>query len=423
MTAVAKTCLNAYGVAGTVLKRSPLLPNICYPQLKRRVSSKTPFDINDSDDKYKELNDYYRDLFTNDNVNTTLGATSKINIKTEIDLLNDELANLTDTAVPPHKLPLRSEDLQRVVETPGRFVIKSRSNDPYFNLALEHYIFKNTPLFEQSIFSSQRLLFYVNNKCAVIGKNQTIWQELYLNELNKRGYEVLRRLSGGGAVIHDLGNVNYSFLTSREEFRTTFFNQLIVQWLNKQGHIQDFELNGRGDILYKKMKCGGSAFKIARGKSYHHGTMLVNSDIDSFHGLLKPSGQKGVRWVSPSVDSVRAGVTNIPLGSTEQFIDICTDGFQKYFKSADSIPVYYCNDTVSTNSEIEKTRALLRSDKWKYCSGPKFKVELDSSHDVIEVEKGIVVSSTIPNIKGMDFQRLIDTGSNEAQLQCLKPLM
>lgn len=363
------------------------------------------FDLEDADDKYKELNNMYANMFTrNLNDKKSVLRNNEEIYKSELDELNEEFDNLTTFSVLDNKL------FEQIISNPGRFVIQSLSSNPYYNLALEDYIFRHTPFDAMKPFYSERLLFYINRKCAVMGKNQVIWRELYVKELERRGYEILRRFSGGGSVIHDLGNVNFSFLTSRSNFDTSFFTNLIVEWLNSNYQCNgDYKLTKRGDILYKGKKCSGSAFKISKGKAYHHGTMLVNSQINAFSGLLKPKELPGIKWDSPSVESVRSSISNISINDVNEFIRICKDGFSKCYgiNGRNSISVYYCNDHETINEEIKNTMNKLKSHKWKYDAGPKFKVHLSEplKHKTIEVEHGRIVCCTDKNIIGMSFEQ------------------
>ena len=339
--------------------------------------------------------------------NTTLSSKSSSSLADEIAELNDEI----DSVYHVNQQTLSTEELEHRIKSPGKFILKSVSNNPYYNLALENYMFRNTPLNPAGInepFSNQRLLLYINKPCAVVGKNQTVWQEVYLQELQKRGYELLRRLSGGGTVIHDLGNVNYSYITSRNEFDSSLFNKLIIKWLKNYDPSMPVELNKRGDILFNQKKCSGSAYKIAAGKAYHHGTMLINADLNKFRGLLKPHTENGVHWETPSVGSVRSDITNIALQSPDDFIDICVDGFQHEFgdKIDNTVPVYLCDETTSITNDITSTMETLQSDTWKYMSGPKFNIKFDENGAEIHVEKGIITYSNIKELVGMQFKSL-----------------
>jgi len=354
----------------------------------------------------------YSDMFSQSlsNTNTKDDNTDisrETNPLSECDKLNKEFQDLFQV----DNTCLSGKELEHKVTSPGRFILKSLSNNPYYNLALEDYVFRKTPVSKEishDVFPNHRLLFYINKKCAVIGKNQTVWQEVYLSELQEQSYELLRRLSGGGAVIHDLGNVNYSFITSRNEFHSSFFNELIVKWLHSYDETLPVTLNKRSDILFDGKKCGGSAFKIAQGKAYHHGTMLVNSDLGNFHGLLKAKDIPGIKWDSPSVDSVRSNVSNISLKSTDNFMDICIDGFRTDFKGANhhEIPVYFCNEDITINDEINSSMNTLKDDKWKYFNGPKFDVAFLDKQVFISCEKGIITKCNIAGLEGKAFKTL-----------------
>ncbi|CEP64714.1 putative lipoate--protein ligase LALA0_S13e01376g [Lachancea lanzarotensis] len=381
----------------------------------RFLGSKAPFDLDldAQNDKYSEVNNMYTKLFTGESSESTT-LVSEVNktdsnlYESEVDEFNAELAETYDFSP---KI-LSGEELAKLVKTPGRFMIQSLSKNPYYNLAVEDYVFKNTPVEKNGSFSNERLLFYVNDKCAVIGKNQTPWKELFLQNCKSRGYQYVRRLSGGGAVIHDLGNVNYSYLTSRNAFRREYFNEQIVAWLTQVRPETNISLNERGDIQLDDLKISGSAFKIAGGKSYHHGTMLVNANLASFKGLLKPAHIDGICWSGGSVDSVRSHVKNIQdagFKSTNEFIDICIRGFRSTFQ--EDVPVYLVDEVNTQTDNIMETTDQLASNEWLYDSGPKFTVTLGSFK--FSVEKGLIVDSSMPHMKGKRFKTFVDSLNNQ----------
>lgn len=367
----------------------------------RTLAQQTPFDPDEGDDdKYRSFNNMYVDMFTpKDNLEEPKTVDPAANAVNELDEINQEMNELYNVGYDR----LTAPELENVVKSGGKFVLQSLSTDPYYNLALEDYVFRHTPISDK--FSNHRLLFYKNENCVVIGKNQTVWKEVSLNALAQKGYEFIRRLSGGGAVVHDLGNVNYSFVTSRKEFDREFFNKLIVKWLiNKYPHMS-LELNSRGDITLDGDKVSGSAFKIAKGKAYHHGTMLIQSNLQNFKGLLKPDYISGITWHCNSVDSVRSQVTNVPLEFTQEFVETCVRGFQNHFQTSDNaISVYYCDQNVSINDDIQNTILKLKSDKWKYLSGPNFRLNLGGNKHEVTVQKGIIVDSTLPSAVGLQFK-------------------
>ncbi|EDO17198.1 hypothetical protein Kpol_1035p10 [Vanderwaltozyma polyspora DSM 70294] len=383
----------------------------------RRFSSKPiSQSVKSLDDECESLNTMYSDMFTVPG--TSKDGISESGSVDELDELNSELNSLYHVGFQV----LDSKDLEEMVKSKGRFIIRSLSNDPYYNLALEDYVFRNTPIaVDHESFHSQRLMFYVNDKCAVIGKNQNIWKELYVKELNNNGYDIIRRFSGGGAVIHDLGNVNYSYLTSRDEFKREFFNEKIVHWLLGIDPNLSISLNERGDITYNGYKVSGSAFKIAKGKSYHHGTMLINSELEKFTGLLKPKSTPGIQWKCNSVDSVRSKVANIPLSGTNAFIDICADGFRSHFTKNET-SIFYCNESSSINQEIIETMEKLKSHHWKFNNTPSFAIDILNGRYSLEVDKGTITKSNPSHLIGLSFNEFVDHVSKEIDPSILRSL-
>lgn len=385
--------------------RRPLVNKL----LCRSLIQQAPFDLEEQDDKYKDLNQMYVDMFSSATADTATevnGLDEKSRLS-DLDELNSDMDDLLNVGYNK----LSPSELREKVQMPGRFILQSLSNNPYYNLAMENYVFANTPLNSSSeaSYTNQRLLFYINDDCVVIGKNQTLWKEVHLGTLKERDYKLLRRFSGGGTVVHDLGNVNYSFLTSRDEFQREFFNKLIIEGIHRSDPGFTLALNPRGDIVLGDKKVSGSAYKIAKGKAYHHGTMLIRSNIDQFRGLLKPASIDGVTWNCSSVDSVRSQVQNIPLGSVEQFIDLTINEFKRVFRNdeQEEVPVFYCDEDVTINDEIREFMNVLESDDWKYMKGPKFELHLESGNQLIAVEKGLIVESTRQELIGSSFQSFI----------------
>ncbi|CUS21070.1 LAQU0S02e05204g1_1 [Lachancea quebecensis] len=380
------------------LSSVPCLKGRC---VRYYVGTQTPLELNPAaqDERYADLNNMYTEMFAGDDVKSSVARNKDKEGLSEIDQLNAEISETYDFMAKP----ISGQELEQIVKSPGRFILKSLSNNPYYNLALEDYVFLNTPAPRESPFSSERLLFYVNDKCVVIGKNQNPWRELFLDECSKKGYKFVRRKSGGGAVVHDLGNVNYSYLTSRDLFRREYFNKQIVRWLTQTFPGVNVSLSPRGDINLVNQKVSGSAFKVAKGKSYHHGTMLINADITSFSGLLKPECLEGIEWSGGSIESVRSRVANLSqmgVENTDEFVDLCSEGFKSLMN--ENMPVYWAEESCTTNAEILKTIRHLQSDEWLYDSGPNFTVSFLGR--TINVEKGIIKDSTNSEGVGSHFR-------------------
>ena len=181
------------------------------------------------------------------------------------------------------------------------FVVTAKTDNPYTNLALEEKLCafardNNTPV----------LFLWQNRLCCVIGINQNPWLECNTDEMKKCGALLVRRKTGGGAVCHDLGNLNFSFCYPENGYCTEDGNNIILSALSSLGIAA--EASGRNDLCISGRKFSGSAFRRAEGFSLHHGTLLVSSELSLFPKLLTPDSEKlkakGVRSVSSRVTNL-----------------------------------------------------------------------------------------------------------------------
>ncbi|MBQ5987612.1 MAG: lipoate--protein ligase [Clostridia bacterium] len=172
--------------------------------------------------------------------------------------------------------------------------------DPYENLAVEQ------ALCETVEAGTCILYLWQNQNTVVIGRNQNAWKECKIDLLAAEGGKLARRLSGGGAVYHDLGNLNFTFLLPSEEYDAGRQFAVIQNACASCGI--ETELSGRNDLLADGRKFSGSAFYHHDGRSYHHGTLLVHADTERMGRYLQPSVAK---LQGKGVDSVRARVVNL----------------------------------------------------------------------------------------------------------------
>lgn len=230
------------------------------------------------------------------------------------------------------------------------------SFDPYYNLAVEEYFLFNS---HEDIF-----MLWQNDNTAVIGKNQNIYAEINVPYANKMGITIVRRITGGGAVYHDMGNVNYTFITSREKSGTlnfSYFTSPIISALGQYGIKA--ELSGRNDILCDGVKFSGNAQYSTETRTLHHGTLLFDSDLSIMPNLLTVDPDK---IKSKSIKSVRSRVANLkPLFSktdmsVEDFISLIGEHVKK---------MYGANEHVITdeeNTQILKLREKYASPDWTF---------------------------------------------------------
>lgn len=172
--------------------------------------------------------------------------------------------------------------------------------DPYRNIAAEKYLLETVEK------GACVLYLWQNQNTVVIGRNQTPWVECRTSLLEQEGGRLARRLSGGGAVFHDLGNLNFTFLMAEEDYDLD--RQLsVIQTACADLGIRA-ERSGRNDLLVQGQKFSGNAFYHSQGKAYHHGTLLVNADMEKLSRYLTPSKAK---LEAKGVASVRSRVVNL----------------------------------------------------------------------------------------------------------------
>lgn len=182
------------------------------------------------------------------------------------------------------------------------YVENDDQRDPKINLAIEEFLLKHVQI-EQPI-----LLFYINEPSVIIGRNQNTLEEIDPDYVKENQIHLVRRLSGGGAVYHDLGNLNFSFVTPGQEGLHNFerFTEPVIQVLQSLG--LDAQLRGRSDIFAEDRKISGNAQYASQGRMFSHGTLLFNTDLEV---MLKAINPRQVNIESSAVQSVRNFVANI----------------------------------------------------------------------------------------------------------------
>ncbi|MCU9612493.1 lipoate--protein ligase [Caldibacillus lycopersici] len=275
------------------------------------------------------------------------------------------------------------------------FVDNKGIHDPQINLAIEEYILKNLDINETY------LLFYINEPSIIIGRNQNTIEEINTEYVEKNNLKVVRRLSGGGAVYHDLGNLNYSFITkddgdSFHNFKK--FTEPVINALRKLG--ANAELLGRNDILIEGKKVSGTAQFSTGGRMYTHGTLMLNSELENVASALKVKKDK---IESKGIKSVRSRVANI-----SEFLDtpMTVEEFRSYIlKAIFEQEGGEVKEYVLTEDDWGKIHQLSKERyqnwEWNYGKSPKFNIQ--NSHrfpvgsiDVrLDVTKGVIESCKI----------------------------
>ncbi|MEH7235586.1 lipoate--protein ligase [Bacillus sp. JJ1562] len=274
------------------------------------------------------------------------------------------------------------------------FIDNKGINDPQINLAIEEYALKNLDINETY------LLFYINGPSIIIGKNQNTIEEINTQFVEDNGIKVVRRLSGGGAVYHDLGNLNFSFITKDdgESFHNyKKFTEPVVEALHKLG--VKAQLSGRNDIEVEGRKISGNAQFSTRGRMFSHGTLMFDSEIDHVVSALKVKKDK---IESKGIKSVRSRVANISEFLTEKVtIEEFREMLLRYIFNTDGeIPEYKL-----TEKDWEKIHQISKERyqnwDWNYGKSPKFNYQHThrfpvGSIDVrLEVQKGTIENCKI----------------------------
>lgn len=180
-------------------------------------------------------------------------------------------------------------------------LIQQLSTNPYFNIATEEYLLKN---FAEDIF-----IIYRNEPSIIVGKHQNTIAEINLEFVKTKGLHVVRRLSGGGTVYHDLGNINYTFIANGSEGNMVDFKkhtQPIVDVLQSLG--VEARIGGKNDIRVGDKKISGNAEHVFKNRVLHHGTLLFNSILDELNEAIKINPDT---YHDKAVKSIRSHVANI----------------------------------------------------------------------------------------------------------------
>lgn len=257
-------------------------------------------------------------------------------------------------------------------------IVIGESTNPYFNLAMEEYFLKEK---EEDYF-----MLWRNDKSVIIGKNQNAYAEINQKFVSDNNIKVVRRVTGGGAVFHDLGNINYTFIkrNSKDSFNDyKIFSQPIIDFFNELG--VKASMSGRNDILIGNKKISGNAQCAYKDSVMHHGTLLFSSDKTYISDSLNVNPLK---IKSKGISSVRSRVTNISEHlnnklSVESFISDLCDFVKTYYVDS----VYYRlsdNDRAGINELVEQKYS---TDKWNYGFKQEFSItnEIKFSYGLVQL--------------------------------------
>lgn len=248
-------------------------------------------------------------------------------------------------------------------------LIISTSFDPWYNLALEEHLFRH-------VEKNQVILFlWQNQNTVVIGRNQNVWKECRCAQLEQDGGKLARRLSGGGAVFHDLGNLNFTFIVDRSYYDLEKQLKVVLEGVRKLNIEAEF--SGRNDLIVKGRKFSGNAFYFELEKAYHHGTILINVDIYKLSTYLQVSKEK---IASKGVDSVQSRVGNLSMFQSDITIsgmkEALIESFQEQYGEV-SEPMILVSDS-DFSYDLQELYQKYSSWEWLYGKTPNFDIVLET---------------------------------------------
>ena len=266
--------------------------------------------------------------------------------------------------------------------------VQNRSDDPYFNLALEEYLLREA--------DHESVLLWQSRPSVVIGKHQNALGEVNYSFVNRNRIPVIRRLSGGGTVFHSPGNVNFTFVRNGEEGKLVDFRKHtapVIDFLVSLGIPARFE--GKNDIRVNDLKVSGNAEHVFRRRVLHHGTLLYDADLSVLNESIRVTPE---RYIDKSVASVRSEVANVssfmdnppPL---PEFLVMFSRWLTEYFGPL-------VEERELTADEIQKVQALADEKysqwHWNYGYSPDYEFYGEASYleqhlvSVLKVEKGYI---------------------------------
>ena len=275
-----------------------------------------------------------------------------------------------------------------------KLVDNKGSNDPYVNLAIEEYLVRN-----QDCSNHDFLFLSVNRPCIVLGKNQSIYREINFEYLRNPHCDIARRITGGGTVYHDAGNLNLAFITKFAESKInvySLFNVPLIKALKKKGITA--ELDKRSNLLCNGKKISGSAQFTNRQNILGHGTLLVNADLEALRASLKAND---FIIETKAVQSIKSPVMN--LSEINAGLKSAEDVRQIFLEEFPSYGVHQFTEqewSLIHQSAEEKFRSF----DWIYGRSPQTRI-IKNGYEIL-TENGIINAIKSPRFRNVETNRL-----------------
>ena len=251
------------------------------------------------------------------------------------------------------------------------YYLETSSTDPAYNLAVEEYAL--TRFREGNL-----LMLWQNASSVIIGRNQNTAEEINQDFVNSHNIRVVRRNTGGGAVYHDLGNLNYSFITDVDGTDRQTYERFVAPVVSALTDLGlDACSSGRNDILVSGKKVSGTAQQVLKGRILHHGTLLFDTDATMIQGALNPDPEK---FRSKSVKSVRSRVGNIrSFLSVDMTVDRFWEHLKSFFLVSDARQIELTPDDLQAIVELKEKK--YDTWEWNYGRSPKCQIQSKSRYE------------------------------------------
>lgn len=281
--------------------------------------------------------------------------------------------------------------------------IKNKNTDVYFNLAMEEYFF-------EKFKKDEVFMLWINEPSVVIGKHQNLIEELNMKYCFENNIKIARRLSGGGTVVHDFGNLNYTYITNTTGDTALDFKEFLKPMYNALLNLKiNANISPRNDFRVEEKKiCGHSQF-MRKKRVLHHGCILFDSNLDNLRNALNVKNKK---IISKSAKSVKSSVANLKEISKLDYeiSDFLEKLKNEILKTQENFEIYEL--TKEDILKIEKIKSEKYATKdWIYGQSPKCTFILDEERDyTVEIDNGriekinMVAKSKLDSLIGLYFE-------------------